>query len=114
MELQTPYPTPTTPARDAPRVVNRLDWKLVMRFQRVDLGHAACTVETRARSARHMARNGFSWPTFLRNWESARDEGRRWIDWKKAATGNDAASAIYELVINDVARYLANVRDDPF
>ncbi|MHB1262015.1 MAG: tyrosine-type recombinase/integrase [Thermoplasmatota archaeon] len=84
-----------------------------MRFQRIDLGHASCTVETRARSARHMARNGFSWPTMLRGWEAARDEGRRWVAWKKAVAG-DAASAVYEVVFNDVCKYLANQLADPF
>jgi hypothetical protein len=88
------------------RVRPALDWTLVQRFQRVDLGHAACTVETRARSARHMARNGFSWATFCRSPLEARAEARRWVAWKKAVAG-DAASAVYELVINDVARFLA-------
>lgn len=76
-----------------------------MRFQRIDLRRAECTVETRARNARHMARNGFSWPTMLRGWEAAADEGRRWVAWKKAKDG-DASSAPYELVFNDVCEYL--------
>lgn len=100
------YPDKPPLPPDALRVASRLDWVAVMRFQRVDLGHAACTVETRARSARHMARNGFSWATFCRSPLEAREEARRWVAWKKAANG-DAASAIYELVVNDVARYLA-------
>lgn len=106
----------TTTAIDssgALRVARTLDWALVMRFQRIDLGHAECTVTTRARSARHMARNGFSWATFCRGWEAARDEGRRWVAWKKAVAG-DSASAIYELVVNDVAQYLATTRREPF
>ena len=53
-----------------------------------------------------MARNGFSWATFCRDPKAARQEGRRWVAWKKAVAG-DKASAIYELVINDVAKYLA-------
>lgn len=104
------YPDNPLPP-DALRVVNRLDWRDVMQYQRIDLGHAQCTVETRARSARHMARNGFSWPTFVRSPRDARAEARRWIAWKKAA-GGDAASAPYELVVNDVARYLAAVTAD--
>jgi site-specific recombinase XerD len=106
-------PVPPTPTSGELLVAQRLDWNLVMRFQRIDLGHAACTVETRARAARHMARNGFSWATFCRGWQAARDEGRRWVAWKKSV-GGDAASAIYELVINDVARYLAGARQDAF
>lgn len=97
---------------DALRVAQRLDWNLVMRFQRIDLGHAEETVKVRARSARHMARNGFSWTTFCRDWEAAREEGRRWVAWKKAVAG-DNASAGYELVLNDVALYLAAMREEP-
>ncbi|MFA5944615.1 MAG: site-specific integrase [Candidatus Thermoplasmatota archaeon] len=55
-----------------------------------------------------MARNGFSWATFCRSPLEGRAESRRWISWKKSVAG-DAASAIYELVVNDVARYLAQV-----
>lgn len=102
-----PVPASPTPLPSG-RVLHRLDWSAVMQFQRVDLGHAQCTVETRARSARHMARNGFSWATFTRSPLAAREEARRWVAWKKATAG-DAASAIYELVVNDVARYLAVV-----
>lgn len=101
-----------TDTSDALRVAQRLDWNHVMRFQRIDLGHAESTVLTRARSARHMARNGFSWATFARDWEAAREEGRRWVAWKKGVAG-DAASAGYELVLNDVANYLAAMREEP-
>lgn len=59
-----------------------------------------------------MARNGFSWATFCRGPLQAREEGRRWVAWKKGVAG-DAASAGYELIINDVARYLAAQATDP-
>jgi hypothetical protein len=103
------YP-PSDP--DALRVSSALDWSHVQRFQRIDLGHAPETITVRARAARHMARNGFSWPTFARDWQAGREEARRWIAWKKAVAG-DNASAGYELVLNDVANYLAAIREEP-
>lgn len=108
-----PYTASDPLPPDALRVVHRLDWSLVRRFQRIDLGHAEATVDARARAARHMARNGFSWPTFVRSHLHARNEARRWIAWKKSV-GGDAASATYELVVNDVAKYLAAENNDPY
>ncbi|HEX2065622.1 MAG TPA: site-specific integrase [Candidatus Thermoplasmatota archaeon] len=93
----------------AARVV--IDWRLLRDFQLIDLGHAAATVDTRLRSARHMARTGFSWATFARAPDAAALEARRWLAWKKVSSGPNALPA-YELLLKDVVAYLRSSRPE--
>lgn len=83
-----------------------VDWSALQGFLLVDRDLSPDTVAHRLRSSRHMAAAGFRWKLYCSSPAAALVEGRRWLAWKKIHGGRSSLHN-YELVLNDVARLLA-------
>lgn len=95
---------------EATQSLSGLQWLDIELFLTVDQDLAAATVACMRRAFTHMSRWGVSWDLWIQDPRSARDVVRPFLAEKKSAGHRDAAR-IYERLLNQLARYVAQFDD---